>query len=93
VALGSPFYVTLAAHCRAFAPEVQVGRVIALLNLLALIGAFAGQWITGLLVSGFADPGGVGSSLGYRAAFTFVALLVLAPALVYVRAPDRPPSA
>jgi predicted MFS family arabinose efflux permease len=93
VALGSPFYVTLAAHCRAFAPEAQAGRVIALLNLLALTGAFGGQWITGLLVSAFADTGETGSSLSYRAAFGFVALLVLAPALVYARAPDRPPRA
>jgi predicted MFS family arabinose efflux permease len=93
VALGSPFYVTLAAHCRAFAPEAQAGRVIALLNLLALIGAFAGQWITGLLVSAFADQGEGASSFSYRAAFAFVAFLVLAPALVYARAPDRPPGA
>jgi MFS family permease len=93
VAIGSPFYVTLAAHCQAFAPQAQAGRVIALLNLLALTGAFAGQWITGLLVGAFADAGGAGSSLSYRAAFGFVALLVLLPALVYGRAPDLPPRA
>jgi predicted MFS family arabinose efflux permease len=93
VAIGSPFYVTLAAHCQAFAPQAQAGRVIALLNLLALTGAFAGQWITGLLVGAFADAGGSGSGLSYRAAFGFVALLVLAPALLYARAPDLPPRA
>lgn len=90
VALGAPFYVTLAAHCRAFAPEALAGRVIALLNLLALTGAFVGQWLTGLVVAAFANGAGE-SALGYRAAFGLVALLVLAPSLIYARTPDRPP--
>lgn len=92
MALGSPFYVTLAAHCRAFVPEAEAGRLIGVLNLLALVGAFVGQWSTGLIVSALADPGRIGSEAGYRAAFGAIALLVLGAALIYRRAPDRPPS-
>jgi predicted MFS family arabinose efflux permease len=92
MALGSPFYVTLAAHCRAFVPEAEAGRLIGVLNLLALVGAFVGQWSTGLIVSALADSGRIGSEAGYRAAFGAIALLVLGAALIYRRAPDRPPS-
>ncbi|HEX6144626.1 MAG TPA: MFS transporter [Geminicoccaceae bacterium] len=90
-ALGAPFYVTLAAHCRAFVPDSEAGRLIGVLNLLALIGAFAAQWLTGLIVDALADPGAIGSAAGYRAAFGAVALLTLGASLIYLRAPDRPP--
>ena len=90
-ALGVPFYVTLAAHCRAFVPEGEAGRLIGVLNLLALIGAFAAQWLTGLIVDALAEPGRIGSAAGYRAAFGTVALLTLGASLIYLRAPDRPP--
>ena len=91
VAAGSPFYVTLAAHARAFVPEAEAGRLIGVLNLVALVGASLAQWLTGLVVSALADPGALGSAAGYRAAFGSLAILVLGAILGYRRAPDRPP--
>jgi len=91
VALGTPFYVTLAAHGRSFVPDHQAGRAITLLNLLALTGTFTAQWLTGLIMSALADGTGLGSPLGYRAVFAFVALLLVLAGSLYSRAPDRPP--
>lgn len=90
-ALGAPFYVTLAAHARAFVPDAEAGRLIGVLNLLALLGASAAQWATGLIVDALAEPGRIGSEAGYRAAFGAVGLLTLGASLLYLRAPDRPP--
>jgi len=92
VALGAPFYVTLAAHCRAFVPDHQTGRALALLNFVALVGAFATQWLTGVIVSALAHHGGLGSAAGYRAAFGCVALLLAATAAAYAQGEDRPPA-
>jgi MFS family permease len=89
--LGSAFYVTLAAHCRAFTADAEAGRMIGILNLTALIGASAAQWLTGLIVDALAEPGAIGSEAGFRAAFGTVALLVILAGALYLRAPDRPP--
>jgi MFS family permease len=91
VAIGAPFYVTLTAHCRGFVADGRAGRAITLLNLVALVGAFMAQGLTGLIMSALAGGDGLGSAEGYRAVFGFVALLLLASSWSYARAADRPP--
>ncbi len=88
--LTAPFYVTLAAHCRAFVPVERTGRAITTLNLSALGGAFAAQWLSGLLVALAGRGDGLGSVLGYRLVFAFLALMLLAALAVYRKAPDHP---
>ncbi len=88
-AAASAFYVVLTAHARSFVPIERSGRTIATINMFALGAAFVAQWITGLLV---ALPGGdgLGSETGFRLAFGFLALMLLAAILVYRTAPERP---
>jgi phosphatidylglycerophosphate synthase len=90
-AAASAFYVVLTAHARGFVPIERSGRIIATINMFALGAAFAAQWVTGLLV---ALPGGdsLGSETGFRLAFGFLALMLMAAILVYRRAPERPAS-
>jgi predicted MFS family arabinose efflux permease len=88
-ALAAPFYVTLTAHSRSFVPLERAGRLITTLNLCALLGAFAAQWLTGLLV-GLGGGQGLGSDAGFRLAFGFVTLMLLAALSVYRHAPERP---
>ena len=88
-----PFYVTLTAQLRDLVPPQRTGRAITSLYLFGLSGAFVAQWLTGALVGLTAGGDGIGSALGYRLAFGFVALLLLAALLVYRRAPERPPAA
>ena len=88
-ALAAPFYVTLTAHSRSFVPLERAGRLITTVNLCALLGAFCAQGLTGLLV-GLGGGQGLGSDAGFRLAFGFVALMLLAALSVYRQAPERP---
>jgi predicted MFS family arabinose efflux permease len=89
-ALASPFYVTLTAHGRSFVPLERAGRLITTINLFALSVAFAAQWLCGLLVSLTSGGNGLGSPLGYRLVFGFLAAMLLAALLIYRAAPERP---
>jgi MFS family permease len=84
-----PFYVTLTAQMRDLVPPQRIGRAITSLYLFGLSGAFLAQWLTGWLVGLTAEGGRIGSALGYRLAFGFVALILVAALLVYRRAPLR----
>lgn len=88
-----PFYVTLTAQMREFVPSERIGRAITSLYLFGLTSAFLAQWLTGLLVGLTADPGRIGSPLGYRLVFAMLAALLLATLLIYRRVPDRPGAA
>ena len=83
-----PFYVTLTAQIRDLVPPQRIGRAITSLYLFGLSGAFLAQWLTGVLVGLTADGGHIGSALGYRLVFGFIALILLAALLVYRRAPE-----
>jgi predicted MFS family arabinose efflux permease len=89
-ALASPFYVTLTAHGRSFVPLERAGRLITTINLSALSVAFAAQWLCGLLVGLTSSGAGLGSALGYRLVFGFLAAMLLAALLVYRATPERP---
>jgi predicted MFS family arabinose efflux permease len=84
-----PFYVTLTAQMRDLVPPERIGRAITSIYLFGLSGAFLAQWLTGILVSSMAEAGRIGSAVGYRLVFAFVALILLAALLVYRRAPER----
>jgi MFS family permease len=84
-----PFYVTLTAQMRDLVPPQRIGRAITSLYLFGLSGAFLAQWLTGWLVGLTAEGGRIGSALGYRLAFGFVALILVTALLVYRRAPRR----
>jgi len=92
VALASPFYVTLTAHGRSFVPLERAGRLITTINLSALAAAFGAQWLCGLLVGLTSGSDGLGSPLGYRLVFAFLATMLLAALLIYRAAPERPPA-
>ena len=51
--------------------------------------AFLAQWLTGLLVGLSAEPGRIGSPLGYRLVFAFLAVVLLGALLIYRRAPEQ----
>jgi MFS family permease len=85
-----PFYVTLTAQMRDLVPPQRIGRAITSLYLFGLSGAFLAQWLTGFLVGLTAEVGRIGSALGYRLVFAFIALLLLAALLVYRRVLERP---
>lgn len=83
-----PFYVTLTAQMRTLVPPQRIGRAITSMYLFGLSAAFLAQWLTGALVAATAGPGRIGSDLGYRLAFGFVALMLLVALLAYRRAPE-----
>jgi MFS family permease len=88
--LASPFYVTLTAHGRSFVPLERAGRLITTINLSALSVAFGAQWLSGLLVGLTGDGETLGSALGYRLMFGFLAAMLFAALLIYRAAPERP---
>jgi predicted MFS family arabinose efflux permease len=87
--LALPFYVTLTAQVREFVPAHRLGRAITSLYLFGLSAAFLAQWLTGYLVGATAEPGRIGSPLGYRLVFGFLALILVAALAIYRRAPER----
>jgi predicted MFS family arabinose efflux permease len=89
-AICSPFFVTLAAHCRGFVPVNRVGRAIACINLMGLVSVFVLQAGAGLLVEGAAgaDPQTVAN--GYRLVFAMVAMVLIVTASFYTRVRDVP---
>jgi MFS family permease len=84
-----PFYVTLAAQVREFVPAERLGRAITSLYLFGLTAAFLAQWLTGLLVGVGTEAGQIGSPLGYRLVFAFLAVMLFGTLLIYRRAPER----
>jgi hypothetical protein len=84
-----PFYVTLTAQVRELVPSGRLGRAITSLYLFGLSAAFVAQWLTGLLVGVGAEPGRIGSPLGYRLVFAFLAVMLFGALLVYRRAPEH----
>jgi MFS family permease len=87
--LAMPFYVTLTGQVREFVPPHRLGRAITSLYLFGLSAAFLAQWLTGLLVGLSAEPGRIGSPLGYRLVFAFLAAMLLGTLLIYRQAPER----
>jgi predicted MFS family arabinose efflux permease len=86
--LAMPFYVTLTGQVREVVPPQRLGRAITSLYLSGLSAAFLAQWLTGLLVGLTADAGRIGSPLGYRLVFGFLAIMLCGTLLVYRRAPE-----
>jgi MFS family permease len=86
----SPFFVTLAAHCRGFVPVHRVGRAIACINLMGLVNVFVLQAAAGVLVEGVAGAGAQGTAGGYRLVFAMVAGILIVTGAIYTRVRDVP---
>jgi hypothetical protein len=86
----SPFFVTLAAHCRGFVPVHRVGRAIACINLMGLVNVFVLQAAAGVLVEGVTGAGAQATANGYRLVFAMVAVVLIATGAVYTRVRDVP---
>jgi hypothetical protein len=86
----SPFFVTLAAHCRGFVPVHRVGRAIACINLMGLVNVFVLQAAAGVLVDGATGAGGQATSSGYRLVFAMVAGILVVTGAIYTRVRDVP---
>jgi predicted MFS family arabinose efflux permease len=86
----SPFFVTLAAHCRGFVPVHRVGRAIACINLMGLVNVFVLQAVAGVLVEGVAGADAQGIANGYRLVFVMVAAVLIITGAIYSRVRDVP---
>jgi MFS family permease len=86
----SPFFVTLAAHCRGFVPVQRVGRAIACINLMGLVNVFVLQAAAGVLVEGVTGGDGEAAANGYRLVFAMVAVVLIITGAVYTRVRDVP---
>ncbi|NCF82180.1 MAG: MFS transporter [Proteobacteria bacterium] len=86
----SPFFVTLAAHCRGFVPVNRVGRAIACINLMGLVNVFVLQALAGVLVEGVTGTGAEATANGYRSVFAMVAVVLIVTGSVYTRVRDVP---
>ena len=86
----SPFFVTLAAHCRGFVPVNRVGRAIACINLMGLVNVFVLQAVAGVLVEGVAGGQGDAAANGYRWVFAMVAVVLIFTGSIYTRVRDVP---
>ena len=86
----SPFFVTLAAHCRGFVPDERVGRAIACINLMGLVSVFVMQVAAGAIVEKVAPGSDAAGEAGYRAVFAMVALVLAITGAVYTRVRDVP---
>jgi predicted MFS family arabinose efflux permease len=89
-ALCSPFFVTLAAHCRGFVPAERVGRAIACINLMGLVSVFVMQLAAGAIVESAARGAGAVPGAGYRLVFAMVASVLMVAGAVYTRVRDVP---
>jgi len=86
----SPFFVTLAAHCRGFVPVERVGRAIACINLMGLVSVFVMQLVAGVLVDGATQGEAEAVDKGYRLVFAMVAFVLLVTGAIYTRVRDVP---
>lgn len=86
----SPFFVTLAAHCRGFVPDERIGRAIACINVMGLASVFVLQVAAGVVVEGARAAESAGADQGYRLVFAMVALVLLVTAAIYTRVRDVP---
>jgi MFS family permease len=89
-ALCSPFFVTLAAHCRGFVPTERVGRAIACINLMGLVSVFVMQVAAGAIVQSAASASEDATGTGYRLVFAMVASVLLVTGAIYTRVRDVP---
>ena len=53
------YYVALQTHCRSLFPDHMVGRANTMMNLAGVIGVFAMQWGTGLIIDLFPIDSGI----------------------------------
>ena len=86
----SPFFVTLAAHCRGFVPVHRVGRAIACINLMGLVNVFVMQAAAGVLVEGVTGGEGEAAANSYRLVFAMVAVVLIIAGAIYTRVRDVP---
>jgi MFS family permease len=90
--LAGTYNSVLTSHGRALFPDRLVGRAITTVNVAMMLGAFALQAVSGLVVDGFPTVDGHLPDIAYRALFASLAVMTGLGLLVYRGAPDRRPS-
>ena len=81
------------AHARAILPDQLVGRGMVTMALAAFAGSAVAQLIAGLIIDAFPQIDGGPPEIAYRAAFGFIALMMLSAVIYHRRVDDAKPSA
>ncbi len=87
-------YVVVQSHCRALFPDSMVGRANTSLNLAAILGVAAMQWLSSLIVGALpaGAAGGLADPDAYRLAFGAIGLTCWLAVGLYTRVRDVRPS-
>jgi predicted MFS family arabinose efflux permease len=92
-AVVSAYVMLIHSHARAVLPDHLVGRGLTLQNVAVFLGVFVIQSLSGVIVGAFDGVGGAAPEAAYRAVFGFLAAMLLAGTLVYLRVRDVRPRA
>jgi sugar phosphate permease len=91
IGIASPGSLILHAHARSTLPERLIGRGLTLQNMAAIGGIFLLQWASGAIIGLFETTGGAAPEAAYRAAFGFLAVMLLLSLAIYAGAKDVKP--
>lgn len=88
--LASAYVMLSHAHARAVLPAHLVGRGLTLQNLVAFLGVFVMQALSGFIVGAFGSAAGAAPEAAYRAVFGGLAVVTAAALAIYLRCEDPP---
>ena len=91
----SAYNIIIAGHGRSLFPDHLAGRGMSLIGIALMGGPFIMQSITGLIIGAFDNKGSTAlefSGEPYRAAYGFLAIIIVLANLLYSRIPDKLPS-
>lgn len=88
--LTGSYVMLLHAHARAVLPDRILGRGLTLQNMAVMVGVFAIQSASGLIVGAFEGSASTPET-AYRAVFAFLAALTIVAILIYRRIEDVDP--
>lgn len=87
------FNVVVAGHGRSLFPDRLAGRGMSLIAIGLMGGPALLQSVSGLIIGAFDAAAGAPPEAAYRAMFGFLALVMIAALVFYIRLPDARPSA
>lgn len=83
--------LVLHAHARSVLPDPLIGRGMTFQNMASIGGIFVLQVVTGLIIGAFEKEGAAVPELAYRAAFGFLAAMILLSLSIYAWVRDVKP--